>query len=160
MDAPDRLWKHLMAGFGLALVIYVGYFALDQHLRRRKGAWEVQFTTNSTGMAEIVVNEPALGITNVQIVFLGEHPSARGTVLFDKPEKPLPFGKSKFEDLTFLPGSEAFDFFGHEVELLPRTLYLNKQEQGWTSGKVFELRPEQKLPPGTTYDPRARRKRR
>ena len=53
----------------------------------------------------------------------------------------------------------AFDFFGHEVELLPRTLYLNKVEHPWKSGAVFTLQPNQKLPPEASVDPRAKKKR-
>lgn len=163
MDASDRLPRHLAIAFGFAIVIYAAFFTCDQGLRKRKGGWEVAFGTNSTGSAAIQVSHSGLGITNVQIVFQGETPTntiPTGRVLFDKPQQHVPFGKVKFEDLTYLPGSVAFDFFGHEVELLPRTLYLNKKEHSWKSGTTFALSPGEKLPPEASFDPRTKKKRR
>jgi hypothetical protein len=162
MDSSDRLPRHLAIAFGLAIVVYAAFFTCDQGLRKRKGGWEVLFGTNAAGYAAITVNHAALAVTNVQIVFHGEsstNANAAGRVLFDKPQQPVPFGKVKFEDLTYLPGSVAFDFFGHEVELLPRTLYLNKKEHAWKSGAVFELTPGEKLPPEASFDPRKKKKR-
>lgn len=161
MEKKDRLPKHLAIGFALALGIYAAFFALDQWWRVRKGPWEVNFRTNSSGNAMIEINQRSLGITNVQVVFQEERQTnnANGTVAFTKPQLPVPFGKVKFEDLTYLPGSVAFDFFGHEIELLPRTLYLNKKEHAWEIGKVYELKPEEKLPPNASFDPRRKKRR-
>lgn len=142
----------------MALLIYAAFFTCDQAVRKRKGPWNVTFTTNAQGYAEIVINETGLGVSNVVITFLGEKATNTGAVKFDRPLQPVPFGITKFEDLTYLPGSVAFDFFGHEVELLPRTLYLNKQEHPWVSGKRIELKPEQKLPPGMSVDRRKKRR--
>jgi hypothetical protein len=158
MQQPDRLGRHLLIAFVMALVIYIVFFTFDQKMRHRHGAWQVQFTTNAQGFAAIIVNEPTLKITNVQIQFINERATNFGKVIFDRPEKPIPFGRTKFEDLTYLPGSEAFDFFGHEVELLPRTLYLNKKEHPWEPGEIHQLQPGEKLPPGSSYDPRTRRR--
>jgi hypothetical protein len=163
MDSSDKLPRHLAIAFGLALVIYAAFFTGDQRLRHRKGPWEVTFSTNSAGAPAITVNQLNLGVSNVQINFQGESLSnavAETRVTFDKPQQSIPFGKTKFEDLTYLPGSVAFDFFGHEVELLPRTLYLNKKEQPWKNGAVYELTAGEKLPPSASYDPRERKKRR
>jgi len=160
MDSSDRLPKHLLIGFGLALVVYAVFFSCDQHLRQHKGPWEVRFGTNELGFAQIEIAQPVLGISHVMITFAEDRASSTGQVLFDQPRRAVPFGRVKFEDLTYLPGSVAFDFFGHEVELLPRTLYLNKQEQPWISGKSYELKPEQKLPASMSYDPRKKGRRR
>ena len=160
MDSSDKLPRHLVIGFILALVIYVSFFAGDQRMRQRKGGWDVTFSTNSSGFPAIIINQPALSITNVQVIFQSETPTnAPGHIVFNKPQQPIPFGKVKFEDLTYLPGSVAFDFFGHEVELLPRTLYLNKVEHPWKSDAVFTLQPNQKLPPEASIDPRVKKKR-
>jgi hypothetical protein len=160
MNSSDKLPRHLAIGFALALVIYGSFFTCDQRLRHRKGPWDVTFSTNSSGLPAIIINQPALRITNVQVVFHSETPTdSPGHVAFDKPQQSIPFGKVKFEDLTYLPGSVAFDFFGHEVELLPRTLYLNKVEHPWKSHEVFALQPGQKLPPEASVDPRAKKKR-
>jgi hypothetical protein len=157
-SSSDRLPRHLLISFALALTIYVAFFSCDQAVRKRKGPWEVQFSTNAGGHPAIVVNQAALQITNVQIVFLNESATNSGRVIFDRPQQPIPFGRTKFEDLTYLPGSVAFDFFGHEVELLPRTLYLNKKEYPWKPNATYDLTPTQKLPPGASYDPRKRKR--
>jgi hypothetical protein len=159
-SSSDKLPRHLLIAFCLALAIYCLFFSCDMALRKRKGPWEVQFHTNAAGHAAITVNQPTLHITNVQIVFLNEIATKTGRVTFDRPQQPLPFGKTKFEDLTYLPGSVAFDFFGHELELLPRTLYLNKKEQPWTPNSIHELTPSQKLPADASHDPRDKKKRR
>jgi hypothetical protein len=157
MDSSDKLPKHLLIGFLIALLVYAGSFAVDQHLRNRKGPWTVRFSTNENGWAQIEVTHPKLGVEE-RVIFFGERPTNTGVVSFDRPSKPVPFGKVKFEDLTYLPGSVAFDFFGHEVELLPRTLYLNKREQPWTRGATQVLKPEEKLPPGASFDPRKKKR--
>lgn len=143
MESSDRLGRHLLIGFGAALVLYALFFTFDQYVRQRKGPWQVQFATNNTGTASIEITQPKLGI-HATILFGGEHATNTGTVIFDRPEKPIPFGKVKFEDLTYLPGSVVFGIFGHEVELLPRTLYLNKKEHPWRRDELIELKPEEK----------------
>jgi hypothetical protein len=158
--SSDKLPRHLLIAFVLAIAIYAAFFSCDMRMRKRKGPWQVEFQTNEAGHASITVNQPALRITNVQIVFAGEIATTTGQVTFDRPQKPVPFGKTKFEDLTYLPGSVAFDFFGHELELLPRTLYLNKKEYPWAASSIFTLTPDQKLPPGASQDPREKKRRR
>jgi len=134
------LVKPALCGLLLALLIYAGGFAFDQHLRTRRGPWEVSFTTVPSGAPTILVNEPKLHIANLRIVFDGETTTnSPCTVVFDFPEKPAPFGKVKFEDLTYLPGTVTFDFFGHEIELLPRTLYINRRPHPWNSNQTITL---------------------
>lgn len=158
-SSTDKLPRHLAVGFLLALTVYITFFSCDQRLRHRKGPWEVSFHTNSAGYAAITVNQRSMNLSNVQIVFTGESiTNAGGNIAFDKPQQPVPFGKVKFEDLTYLPGSVAFDFFGHEVELLPRTLYLNKKEVPWRPGAVHELKPSEKLPADASVDPRKKKR--
>jgi len=159
IEKKDRLPKHLLIAFAIALAGYALFFTLDQYIRTRKGPWEVTFTTNASGYAEIVINQPSLKLTNVRVVLLEERPTnGLGTIRFDHPLQLLPFGKTKFEDLTYLPGSVTFDLFGHEVELLPRALYMNKTERGWKKNE-YELRPSDKLPPSALEDSRKRRRR-
>lgn len=148
MNKSGGSLKHFVAAFLVTLAAYAAFFAVDQHIRHRKGAWDVAFDPQNSGGPAILVNQPALGISNVKIVFGGDSltNAAPGAVLFDFPKKPLPFGRMKFEDLTYLPGSVTFDFFGHEVELLPRTLIVNRKELGWTSAKTYSLSPADKIP--------------
>ena len=143
----ERFSRQVVIVFALVLVVYLGVFSCDQHVRQRKGPWQVTFF-ETNGAPTILVNQPYLGITNVQILFAGEQvtnqPAAE--VLLSRPGQSVPFGSIKFEDLTYLPGSVTFDLFGHEVELLPRTLYLNKEEVPWESNALLVLNPGDKLP--------------
>lgn len=155
----DRLPKHLLIGFALALGLYAAVFVVDNWTRTRKGPWVVNFG-DTNGTASIIIHQKTLGISNVVVVFDGETTGGtNGTVEFNKPQKPVPFGKVKFEDLTYQPGSVVLDMFGHEVEMLPRTLYLNKKEHAWKSGETIVLKAGEKLPPGASYDPRKKKRR-
>ena len=152
---PSGFTKPVLIGLLLAVAIYVGGFAFDQHLRTRRGPWEVTFTSEPSGAPSIIVNHPKLNIANRKIVFLGETATnVHGVVVFDFPQKPVPFGKVKFEDLTYLPGTVTFDFFGHEIELLPRTLYLNRKAHRWISNEAITLSPEDK--PVALPEPKAK----
>lgn len=139
----DNLLRHLVIPFGLAVVIYVVFYGWINHRRNRQGPWEVTFTNNSSGAAMLVINEPKLAITNVQIAFTGVTNSATNAVLsFNIPHEvpyDLPFGKCVFMDPTFLPGTLAFDLFGHEIQLIPRVLTIDNKEMPWESGKVISL---------------------
>ena len=141
----------------MAVAIYAAGFALDQHLRTRRGPWKVTFTTEPSGAPAIIVNQPKLSVVNFKILFAGETMTpAPGAVAFDFPQKPVPFGKVKFEDLTYLPGTVTFDFFGHEIELLPRTLYINRKPVPWQSNTTITLTPADK--PGSLPAPDPRKK--
>jgi hypothetical protein len=108
-----------------------------------------------------MVNQSSLNISNVQLVFVGERlTNSPGVVRFDRPLQPIPFGKTKFEDLTYLPGSVVFNFFGHEVELLPRTMYVNRKERAWSNGPIHLLTPAEKLPESALVERGKKRKRR
>src|SRR5213596_3218864 len=137
---PSGVARPVLVGLLLAVAIYAAGFALDQHLRARRGPWEVTFTTEPSGSPALIVKQPKLNIANLKIVFLGETATNfQGSVVFDVPQKPVPFGKVKFEDLTYLPGTVTFDFFGHEIELLPRTLYINRHARPWNSNETITL---------------------
>jgi len=143
----DGLSKHVAGALVLAIVIYVGGYSLDQHLRARRGPWRVTFTNESNSAPAIVIDQPALGISNVRIVFSGESAGpASSAVAFAKPQTPVPLGAVKFEDLTYLPGTVTMDLFGHEIELIPRTLFINRQERPWQSNITIVLSRTDKRP--------------
>ena len=124
------------------LLLYLGAFYGCEHVRARKGPWEVQFITDATGRPSVVVYQPKLGISAVEILFSDEQVTTTNLserVAFRRPFTPTPFGKEIYEDLTFLPGVVTFDFFGHEIELLPRVLIANKKEIPWRSDSTIEL---------------------
>ena len=154
----DGIRKHLVAAFLLAALLYAAGFALDQHLRTRHGPWAVTFTREPSGDPALVIQQRPLGIRDVKIVFGGESASHRvETVSFDRPGETLPFGRVKFDDLTVLPGTVTIEFAGHEIELLPRTLYLNRRSRPWENGVAITLKSEDKLPVLAEPDPAWRR---
>jgi hypothetical protein len=149
--------KHIFGALLLAVAIYASGFAFDQHLRTRRGPWQVEFIRESSGDPAIIVNQPKLNITDLKIVFAGETvTNSTTTVLFDVPQKPVPFGKVKFEDLTYLPGTVTFEFFGHEIELIPRTLYINRKRRPWKSGETITLSAADK--PAELPEPRPKKR--
>ena len=116
---------------GAAFVIVGLYFAVFYGIegcRKSKGPWRVTFTTNNAGPV-IEVTQSNLN-RRATIKFHGEvaeETSYPATVEFDRPKKPAAFGRVIYEDLMQLPGVVTFDLFGHEIELLPRTLIVNRR---------------------------------
>ena len=124
------------------VVFYLAAFYGIEFLMRRKGPWQVQFLTDAKGVPSLRVRQPRLHIADVQLLCAGTNllrTNLNVTVLFDQPLKPVPFGKVIYEDLTQMPGVVTFNLFGHEVELLPRTLLLDKKEVGWQSNMSVTL---------------------
>ncbi|HTD87271.1 MAG TPA: hypothetical protein VK850_11905 [Candidatus Binatia bacterium] len=121
-------WKQAIGLFVAVLLTYLAVFNGIEWLRHHKGPWRVAFETNSYPLVR--VSQSYLNVSAV-IEFPDEKASSSGTVAFDKPKKQLPSGKLIYEDLTFLPGVVTFDLFGHEIELLPRVLIVNKKEIPW-----------------------------
>jgi hypothetical protein len=134
--------KHFIIAFVIALVIYVVFYNFIEHRRSRNGPWRVTFT-NEAGVPELIVLEPELSVTNCRITFPGESAADKyGTLVFAQPQPvpfDVPFGKCVFEDTTFQPGTIVFQFFGHEIQLLPRALTIDRQEYPWQSDKTFTV---------------------
>src|SRR5690606_26083675 len=77
-------------------------------------------------------------------------------VRFDTPFKPVPFGKVVFDDLMYLPGTVVLHCFGHEVQMLPRALFLNRRERAWNATNQWDVQPSEKLPPEELNSPATR----
>ena len=125
--------------FAAVLLAYLAVFSGIEYARHRKGPWKVDFMTDAEGCPYIGVFQKHLRIS-ARLAFPDERTGRTNfgqRVAFDHPKKSVPFGKVIYEDLTFLPGVVTFDFFGHEVELLPRVLIVNKKETAWNA--VVEL---------------------
>lgn len=136
--------------FVLAAVFYFVAYAWLSKRQTGKGPWHVVFTNDFAGTPEIIITQTNLGISNVCVRFLEEKLNATqhiGVVEFTKPETAVPFGTRVFDDLMFLPGTVTLDCFGHEVELLPRVLVLNRKTVPWQSNSTNTLAPSTKLPP-------------
>lgn len=151
---PDMRFPLLPAAgvFVVATLIYFVCFGALEHLRNRKGPWTVEFATDPSGEPSLTIRQAALGIQDFRFVFIGEqhtNRSLQATVVLDKPLKPLPFGERISEDLMFLPGTEALQLFGHEIEWAPRTLVVNRKEVAWKPQQVIRLTAAEKLPPET-----------
>jgi hypothetical protein len=149
----DNPAKHFIFAFVIAVIGYGLVYRFIENRRTRKGPWQVTFTNTSAGAPAIVINQPALSISNVEIEFSGgiatNDPSitsyqspVTNHFVFSQP-KPVPyevpFGRCIFMDTTFQPGTLTFQFFSHEIELLPRILVLDRHEHAWKSGEIITL---------------------
>jgi hypothetical protein len=151
----DSLFRHILVPFAIAVLVYIVFYTAIEHRRTVKGPWHVTFTFDASHEAALSIDQSALGITNAGIVFEGQIlpvDFSRKVLAFEQP-KPvpydLPFGKCIFMDTTFLPGTLVLEAFGHEVQLLPRTLLIDRKEQGWHSGTTLLISGTNVVPNGT-----------
>lgn len=131
-------WKQALLLFAAVLVAYLLVFNSIEWARHRKGPWEVHLATDSQGLPFVEVKQPFLKISG-RLEFINERLPVTNLsqwVRFDRPKKPVPFGKVIYEDLTSLPGVVTFDFFGHELEFLPRVMIVNKVEVPWDAART------------------------
>lgn len=144
--APDPgIGRHLALVFLASLVFYVVWYWGVEHWRHRRSPWEVTFRVEAGGDAMLEVAQAELGIRDVRITVRGAGlapGSGPVTVRFDQPTKrdAVPFGTVRFLDTTIWPGTVTVAVGGHEIELLPRVLILDKEERAWQTGARHELR--------------------
>jgi hypothetical protein len=152
MPPQSSPWKTFLL---IALAILVGYisiFYLVENSRRKSGPWELTFTQVNNSPA-LLVTHAKLGLTNVTIVFPDAvATNAQQTIRFEHGRVApfdLPFGKCVFLDTLYLPGSMAMELFGHQIQLMPRTMLIDRVEHAWLSGEKILLtnRPPATLPP-------------
>jgi hypothetical protein len=148
----DNLIKHAVVVFVVCVIAYVFLYRWDSNVRLRKGPWEVTFATDTNGTPFVGINQPAYGISNVVIRFpdceiTETNISLPTTVNFDDPLKKPPFGKLRFHDLTYQPGTVTLLLFNHEIEMIRRGLFIDRQENGWSTAKDFSLTPTNAPPP-------------
>jgi hypothetical protein len=137
----DGLLKHLALALLMAVVFYVAGFSWLEHRRVANGPWEVTFRTDAAGRPSLWIAQSHLGIA--QAVWF---PAPRiqpanlcQVVRFVQGTTELPFGEMIYQDPTFLPGSAAMRLFGHEIQLLPRVLLIDKKEYPWRAGCRIEV---------------------
>src|SRR5579864_2651116 len=140
----DNLLRHIIVPLVIAVLVYFVFYPAIEHRRTMKGPWRVTFTMDaSSHQPALLINQPTLGITNIEIIFDHEilatnFPGKELTFAQPQPVPyDVPFGKCIFMDTTFLPGTLVFQAFGHEVQLLPRTLLIDQKDQGWRSGTTL-----------------------
>lgn len=152
-----RLLIQFILLFGLVLVGYVLVFGWIERRRVAKGPWEVTFSA-AAGRAQLIINQTNLNIRDVRISF-PEVTAPSNTIehiAFTKPRNPpypVPFGECIFQDLLFLPGTVTLKLFGHEIQLIPRTLTINQVERPWQNGEMIELRPTATNSPANQVTP-------
>jgi hypothetical protein len=135
--------KHFIFAFLIALAVYVVSFSGCEYFSTRHGPWQVAFT-NETSVPTLIINQPGLQITNLKISFPKvTAPPVNQTTRFDQAQEwpfDVPFGQCVFEDIRSLPGTVVLKMFGHEIQLLPRTLTIDKVEQPWLSNTNIVLK--------------------
>jgi len=145
----EGLIKPALVVFIVALVVYIIAYSAIEHRRMRNGPWQVAFTNDASGAPALLINQTNLAITNVLIAFPGESspPFTNATPLDFAQPRPVPFdvpfGKCLFMDTTFLPGTIVFELYGHEIQLIPRTLTIDRREQSWRSDAKLAVEPAQ-----------------
>jgi hypothetical protein len=150
MKSRFATWKSLGITFALAAGFYLAAYSCMRHRQTTRGPWEVAFATNNVGVPQILIQQPALGLSNITIQFSGEALGATnttGTVRFAQPRQSTPFGRLVYDDLMFLPGIVTLDCFGHLVELAPPRLGLNGIGLDWSNNVQHTLWPTNKMAP-------------
>jgi hypothetical protein len=152
--SSESLVKNLGIAFIIAIVFYIVAFTWIEHRRSARGPWHVVFLTDFSGQPSILISQKQLGIANVKLVFSEKTLPFKNTVralYFDAPGYKPAFGEVVFIDLLSQPGTVVFNFWGHEVQLMPRVLTIDKKEQKWESGKVIVVQGPGKFIPNPKY---------
>jgi hypothetical protein len=141
---PAGPLKLFLSAFVIAVVVYAVAFYAIEHRRTKNGPWRVTFSSSGGASTPcLIIDEPGLGITNLKISFPGQTaPATNAVLVFDQPQEvpfPVPFGNCVFMDAISLPGTVAFSLFGHEIQLIPRVLTIDKREYPWQSNTPLEL---------------------
>lgn len=158
----DGILGRALLVFGIAVLVYVLAYNAIERRRNAKGPWQVTFAQREGSAASITINQPALGITNVQILLVGSTNAPDGggepsisktslrepmTLTFSQARKTpfdVPLGKCVFLDTVFLPGTVVLEAFGHQIQLLPRVLTVDGAEHPWQSESKITL--SQRIP--------------
>src|ERR1051325_3357335 len=104
MKSSIATWKSVVITFALAVIFYALAWSFMSRRQSGKGPWQVNFTTNSAGVPQLIIDQPALHISNVTVQLIGEKlgpTNSTGTVAFAVPRRPTPFGFVVYDDLMF-----------------------------------------------------------
>ncbi len=140
---PAGPLKLFVSAFVIAVLIYAVAFYTIEHRRTQNGPWRVTFSSADGASSPcLVIDEPQINITNLKITFPGQSaPATNAVIVFDKPQEvpfAVPFGNCVFMDAISLPGTVAFSIYGHEIQLIPRVLTIDKKEYPWRSNLTLE----------------------
>jgi hypothetical protein len=145
----DNMRQILAVSFVLALVMYVGCFWWIQHERSVKGPWVIVFAADAQGSPSLQISQVKLRISE-KLIFPDDRITRTNfseRIVFSEAMTNLPFGEMLLQDELYLPGSVTLRVAGHQIEILPRVLILDKKESPWQMGHEIALRktapPEQ-----------------
>jgi hypothetical protein len=141
---PAGPLKLFVSAFVIAVLVYAVAFYAIEHRRTKNGPWRVTFSSaDGASPPSLVIDEPQLNIANFKIDFPGQTaPATNAVLVFDQPQEvpfAVPFGNCIFMDAISLPGTVAFNIFGHEIQLIPRVLTIDKKEYPWQSNATLDL---------------------
>lgn len=140
---PLKAWRNILAFVAVIVLGYALAFHWIENRRIARGPWIVDFGYEGVA-ARLTVNQPSEGITNVQIQIISgaiwtNVPAEVRFVTARNVPFEVPFGQCVFQDILFLPGTVALRVGGHEVQLMPRCLTIDKVEHPWRSGTVIRV---------------------
>lgn len=152
MPPQSSPWKIFLRVGLVSLIGYIAVFWWIENSRRKNDPWEITFTQVDNSPA-LLVSHAKLSLTNITIIFADAVATNTPQIIrfehgrvapFD-----LPFGKCVFLDTLYLPGTVTVDAFGHLIQVMPRTLTIDRVEHAWLSGEKILLtnRPSATLPP-------------
>lgn len=123
-----------------AVAFYVVAWSFLQWSRTHRGPWIYTFSPVDASTIELSIQQEKLGIDGVAIRFSGLAPEdlieQATTVVFDDVTVESPVGSVIYHDLMSLPGVVTVVAFGHEIETLPRGLFIDGQEWDWAAAQV------------------------
>jgi hypothetical protein len=146
----ERTLRKFFGVFIGTLFLYVTIYGGCQAYRVRSGAWHLTFDRLPDGTPQLRIDHPKiLPDGPLALSFPGESaPRVTNgpiTWVYTKPDtNTTPFGPIAFLDTTQLPGTISLVAFGHAVEMVPRTLFVDFQEVPWSSGTNLVLKAETK----------------
>lgn len=144
----DRLSRHLLIGFGIALGLYISLYWLIEHRRIADSPWLVAYEVDASGHATLEISQKSLGYGPVQVRWtdaVTNAPLTRTNVEFRQPipvPRPMPVGQSVFEDLTFLPGTVVLSIASNNIQMLPRALTIGTNEFPWQHTRIIEVQSD------------------
>ncbi|MCX8157281.1 MAG: hypothetical protein N3J91_12685 [Verrucomicrobiae bacterium] len=145
---PSSFRRQVLVIAAVTLAFYVAAFYGIEWWRERLGPWEVTFLSASNRPPALVIHQSRLGIEKVEVVFEGETAAPTNVVMrFDQPQRAVPWGTVVHQDPVKFPGVVTLQVFGHEVEMMPRVLSLNRRAVPWSPQATHRLAPQDKLPP-------------
>jgi hypothetical protein len=147
-DPSPEAEKTLRKFFGVfiaTLFLYITIYGGCEAYRSRGGPWNITFDVLPGGTPQLRIEHPRIlpggpvkidfpgevapRVTNGPITYVYRRPNTNST----------PFGPVIFVDTTTLPGNVTLNAFGHVVEMVPRTLFVNLHEVPWSSGTNMVL---------------------